>query len=106
MRDVHGLTQIGRRGTIWVLSVRREERNELFVRYWSASYSRRTDSDAAQKRRRRNAESELANEENASDEKKLEDGIDGIASQQAVKTDAKAVAYAGKHGFIDADGTL
>ena len=38
MRDVRGLTQIGRRGTIWVLSVRREERNELFVRYWSASY--------------------------------------------------------------------
>jgi len=52
------------------------------------------------------AESELANEENASDKKKLEDGIDNIASQQAVKTNAKAVAYAGKHGFIDADGNF
>ena len=52
-----------------------------------ASYSRRT----IYRRGRRNASvnaSELANEENASDEKKLEDGIDGIASQQAVKTDA------------------
>ena len=52
------------------------------------------------------AESELANEENASDKKKLEDGIDNIANQQAVKTNAKAVAYAGKHGFIDADGNF
>ena len=52
------------------------------------------------------AESELAKEENASDKKKLEDGIDNIANQQAVKTNAKAVAYAGKHGFIDADGNF
>ena len=52
------------------------------------------------------AESELANEENASDKKKLEDGIDNIANQQAVKTNAKAVAYTGKHGFIDADGNF
>ena len=52
------------------------------------------------------AESELANEENASDKKKLEDGIDNIANQQAVKTNAKAVAYAGKHGFINADGNF
>ena len=52
------------------------------------------------------AESELATEENASDKKRLEDGIDNIASQQAVKTNAAAVAYAGKHGFIDADGNF
>ena len=52
------------------------------------------------------AESELAKEENASDKKKLEDGIDNVASQQAVKTNTKAVAYAGKHGFIDADGNF
>ena len=63
-------------------------------------------SDAARNAAAWSAESELANEENASDEKKLEDGIDDIASQQAVKTDAKAVAYAGKHGFIDADGNF
>ena len=105
MRDVRGLTQVGRRRTIWVLSVRREERNKLFVRYWSASYSRRTDF-GRRERLAWSAESELANEENASDKKKLEDGIDNIASQQAVKTNAKAVAYAGKHGFIDADGNF
>ena len=52
------------------------------------------------------AESELSTEENASDKKRLEDGIDNVASQQAVKTNAAAVAYAGKHGFIDADGNF
>ena len=52
------------------------------------------------------AETELAAEENASDRKRLEDGIDNIARQQSLKTNAAAVAYAGKHGFIDPDGNF
>jgi len=52
------------------------------------------------------AETEINEEKNASEKKRLEDGVDNLAKQEAVRSDASAVAYAGQRGFIDASGNF